>query len=371
MSASSQDISEVTIPANPSWKITNDVPPTALLDAAFRLILNGGDAREDDKQKHEYDKDTFPINLRSDYDIKSDAPPLLAPVARFKNFLVVDREEIEGYRNIQQLLSAFDSEKTNKPGRPLSIAVFGPPGSGKSFGIKAVVESILKKEGGGIQEFNLAQFTKPEQLESAFLKVLDLSVKGQTALAFFDEFDTPLAGEELGWLRHFLAPMQDGEFFHDGQRQKLGKSVFFFAGGTTSSFRAFSREEGIDEQDRHKFIQAKGPDFVSRLSAHINVLGVNRREDVPDESYILRRASVIRGTLLEKKLIGRSRRALVDEDFLHALLRIGRFKHGSRSLAKILEMCVGKDGRLQSPPIEQLMMHVDKEDADRLTRAYH
>jgi len=356
-----QRISEVAISANAAWKITNDASKDALLDAALRFVIHGGDALPG-KEELGVSEKNFCINLRTNREILDGAPPILAPIARFGDFCVVDRDEIEGYRSVQQLLRDYlqKREVTN----PLSIAVFGPPGSGKSYGIQSVAKSVDERQTK--LDYNLAQFSDPDQLSSAFLKVRNEATGNRVPIAFFDEFDSNLNGE-LGWLRYFLAPMQDGEVFFEGGRHKIGKAILVFAGGTTATFRAFGREEGSTEQDRFRFVEAKGPDFVSRLSGHINVLGINRRDDLPDQSFVLRRAAVIRSQLVKLEKIGRQNRALVDEQFISRLLQLGRYKHGARSLTKVLEMCVGRDGQLHLPPTEQLMMHMDKSDSDTLT----
>jgi hypothetical protein len=292
-------------------------------------------------------------------------PPLLVPTVKFGDLCVVDRDEIEQYRSIHQLLRNFI---VGKPQRPISLGVFGPPGSGKSFGVKQVAKKVLADENRASKEsleFNLAQFSEPEQLASAFLQVRTAGAGNAIPIVLFDEFDSSLKQQELGWLRYFLAPMQDGEVFYEKQRHTIGPAVLVFAGGTSSSLREFSREAAPD-QDRFRFVQAKGPDFVSRLSGSINVLGINRREDVSDQAYVLRRAVIIRATLQEFKLIGRTNRALVDHMFLQSLLEVAKYKHGARSLKTILKMCVGTGGVLQLPPADQLMIHIDKSDAEIL-----
>src|SRR5262249_34896973 len=64
------------------------------------------------------------------------------PVARFGDFVVADSKEIEGFRSVENLMREYiNGRKGGKP-KPLSIGVFGPPGSGKSFGIKEIAGSI-------------------------------------------------------------------------------------------------------------------------------------------------------------------------------------------------------------------------------------
>ncbi len=90
-------------------------------------------------------------------------------------------------------------------------------------------------------EFNVAQFTSVDDLTDAFHKLRDLVLEGKVPLVFFDEFDASFNGE-LGWLKYFLAPMQDG-LFKDGETMHpVGKSIFVFAGGTSNTFQQFSRE---------------------------------------------------------------------------------------------------------------------------------
>ena len=97
----------------------------------------------------------------------------------------------------------------------------------------------------------------------------DIGLSGKIPLVFWDEFDTSLEETPLGWLRYFLAPMQDGKFQEGQINHPIGRAIFVFAGGTSSSMAEF--DKGTEEN----FKSAKGPDFVSRLKGYINVLGPN------------------------------------------------------------------------------------------------
>jgi hypothetical protein len=68
------------------------------------------------------------------------------PVAEFGNLRLIDRHEIEGYRSIENLLREYIKSRHGKKPRPLSVGVFGPPGSGKSFGIKEIAGCIKEAE---------------------------------------------------------------------------------------------------------------------------------------------------------------------------------------------------------------------------------
>ncbi|KAL6354936.1 hypothetical protein LRP88_12294 [Fusarium phalaenopsidis] len=159
------------------------------------------------------------------------------PTAKFGFVQTADRTEIEGYRSTAAVIHEYLNNKVKKP---LSIAVFGQPGAGKSFGVKEVIKALLNhdKDWEPI-EANLSQFLQYSDLVRVFDKVRDTALKGETPVVLFDEFDSGFDGKDLGWLKYFLAPMQDGEFLDSGFVRPLGRAIFIFIGGTSSTFREF------------------------------------------------------------------------------------------------------------------------------------
>jgi hypothetical protein len=333
-------IADVVVPqpASPgaSWSILRHVREHQLEDVAQELVLHGGAAA-----------------LHG------------VPVARFGFLTTVDRGEIESLRAISNLIRNYLARE--KPGRPLSLAVFGPPGSGKSFAVTQVATSVSTDVTP--LEFNVAQFTSVADLVGAFHRVRDVGLKGEVPLVFFDEFDSPFDGK-LGWLRYFLAPMQDGEFSEAGTPHPIGRAIFVFAGGTSATFAEFSRE-GADEPAQQAFRDAKGPDFVSRLRGYVDILGPNPTGD-GDYFALIRRASLLR-SLLERKLprlVDGAGGARIDPGVLRACLKVPRYKHGARSLEAIVDMSSirERDGFQPAslPPADQLDLHVDAETFARL-----
>jgi len=322
---------------NSYWYILRDKSSTNLAEIAYDIVKNG---------------------------VKNVLSSI--PIAQFGNLQTVDRTEIESYRSIKNLMWEYISTKNTV--RPLSIAVFGTPGSGKSFGVTEIADSIAPEL---IQKlnFNLSQFRTPLDLINAFHKVRDFSLEGKIPLIFFDEFDSAFEGK-LGWLKYFLAPMQDGIFRDGDSIHPIGKAIFVFAGGTNSTFREFHGEDIKDENEKKQFSiefkGAKGPDFISRLRGYVNILGPNQTDE-KDQLFIIRRAMLLR-SLLERKvphLINDNGEAKIDNGVLRALLKIRRYKHESRSMEAILEMSMLTNAKIweQSdlPSKEQLKLHVDEE----------
>jgi len=341
------------------------------------------------------------------------------PKARYGNFISVDRREVESINEIRRLILNYRDDAHAK--RPLSIAVFGAPGSGKSFAIKEVSQSIFgdKKP----LEFNLSQMDSPEDLHRAFHQVRDASIRQEIPLVFWDEFD---AGG-LKWLASFLAPMNDAEFFDGSLRHPFGKAIFIFAGGTCKTFEEFRRwrppekpeaSRGKDSAERvadgqsparfpsptpicddcapprkpgpnagrhddappsepspnasqevkahPEFVALKGTDFVGRLRGFVDILGPNRVSP-SDHTHVLRRALILRSEIERQhpELIGPGRVAQISPDIIEAFLTVDQYRHGARSVSAVLEMSslAGEHTFTKSalPPEHILALHVSND----------
>ena len=284
------------------------------------------------------------------------------PVGQFGKLKTLDRTEIESFRSIKNLMVEYLSKGFQN--RPLSIAIFGPPGSGKSFGATEVAKSIGEESITSL-EFNISQWESPDDLIKALHQVRDTVLRGSVPLVFFDEFDSNFQGLPLGWLKYFLDPMQSGVFKHGDITHPIGKSIFIFAGGTSETLKNFSRE-GCDEKEIKLFKEAKGPDFLSRLRGYVNILGVNKISE-NDRLYMIRRAILLR-SLLERKarhLFNSTGILQIDPGVRRAMIKVPEYRHGVRSMEAILDMSMltGKRVFEQSalPPPQQLKLHVDAE----------
>jgi len=308
------------------------------------------------------------------------------PHLQIGNLFTADRSEIESLRTLVQTLVRY-KEPAEKGKKPLSIGVFGPPGSGKSFAVEEIAKRFFGEKSWLV--FNLSQFKDETDLIGAFHQIRDQALRGLIPVAFFDEFDS----QNLRWLQYLLAPMQDGSFQEGQITHPIGKCIFIFAGGTSFSFQSFTPAHGgtgaETEAEKH-FRLTKGPDFSSRLDATLNVSGLNHRlqflpagtsfdpekhfrsgthcfiEDTTDDYRAIRRARMLR----HKLDIPPDERLQIAPGLLHALLQTPRYTHGSRSLEKILEaLKTSRPGSISPstlPPPGQLGMHTHRESFLRL-----
>ena len=282
------------------------------------------------------------------------------PVVSYGDFLTADREEIERINAIRRLIVSYLANTQDK--KPLSIAVFGPPGSGKSFSIKQLATE-LGFDKKSIHTFNLSEFKKDSaELQVAFHQVRDATIQGNVPLIFWDEFDSG----NLDWLKEFLAPMQDAEFRAGSVIHPLGKAIFVFAGGVFSSFEEFEEETKEKEKSENAYKGKKAPDFISRLRGYVNIKGPNPQASGEQNSeYLIRRAILLRSVLKRNcgSLIGKKGQMSISAPVVQAFLRIEKFKHGARSLESIITMSNLVDasffGEAALPPDHLLHLHVD------------
>jgi len=292
------------------------------------------------------------------------------PHAKFRKHATADRLEIESLRSIRHFMMNYrNSLNVNKP---ISFGVFGPPGAGKSFGVKQLAFEIFGENSW--LEFNLSQFTTGslQELHGAFHQVRDKVLAGITPVVFIDEFDS----KHYEWLQYLLSPMQDGEFQEGQLTHSIGKCIFIFAGATSYSFDSFGKFNDDEYGNRAKehFVLKKGPDFKSRLDTYLDVFGPNQRQKVSeknvpdpnDNSFSLRRAIFIASKIKYDSYLP----AKVDPGLINALLCIPKYIHGARSLDKLLTLLQSLDRsgleRTRIPADSQLSVYVDPVEFNRL-----
>ncbi|OCC16363.1 hypothetical protein DBT_0180 [Dissulfuribacter thermophilus] len=261
------------------------------------------------------------------------------------NLRTTDPVEIAPVITLQRVMDNYVTREEVK--RPLCIGVFGPPGSGKSFAVKEVARVISKRfEHNPFEffEFNLTQFSGPEEINSAIDLVRASVAKGKVPIAFWDEFDCRYDGNEFGYLRYFLPSMQDGVTFVHGIPRYIGRSVFVFAGGVKESWE--SMEKLLVQEDK-KAVQMmktlKVPDFMSRLRVVLDIEGI----DIPDELLRdsaseeelreLRRLLLKRAFIIAHQMNSHWKKAARKTSGLLLRLLIAKYKFGARSIEAVIE----------------------------------
>jgi len=294
------------------------------------------------------------------------------PVETVGSWASVDRVEIESLRSARNIMQEYVQQRLHggRDERPLSVAVFGPPGAGKTFAVRQLATVLLPGQLRAL-EFNLSQLRSENDLHGALHLVRDAALEGDLPLVFWDEFDAPFQGESLGWLQHFLAPMEDGRFRDQAGFHPVGPAIFVFAGGTAARFDDF-----VVYGDERAERAAKKPDFISRLGSYIDVTGPNP-QDAADVAWPLRRALILRSLIARRApqmmpAESPEPRLDIDEGVLRAFLLIGDYIHGARSMSAIVQMSAlsGKPRfeRSSLPARQQLGLHVDAGEFLELVR---
>lgn len=347
------------------------------LDVALKVVRFGLKKVVDPEP---IDKDPKPADERTP---GTPPDPIQCPYEIHGKIKTADRHEIESFASIRRVMEKYLDSPEWK--HPLSIAVFGPPGSGKNFTIKQILENVNPEIAKRPLEYNVAQFREVGDLETAFHQAQDRALANEVPLVIFDEFDTSFGTERLGWLKYFLAPMQDGKFKAGEGMYRIGRAIFVFAGGIAKTFSEFYDKQ----KEQVYFKDAKGPDFVSRLRAHLNIASVNcpkEAEPAAGENdskssvgpVLMFRRAVLFRSLLEEHLKDifdkNTEEARIDPGVVQAFLQVKQYEHETRSMQAIIEMTrISPRGRFQKsslPAYSQLNMHVNAaEFLDLVNRA--
>jgi len=170
--------------------------------------------------------------------------------------------------------------------RPLNILLGAQPGSGKSFLVKQLAQSLAKKEKAKVtfEEHHVVAFRSVDDLLDVFHRIQSANLEQKVPFVLFDEVDGLVAGRHV--LANFLAPMWDGVFHSGKDMFTLGKAVFVFAASSmvpspaleiatakkitplnSVSYSEFARKwlERVEKDVRKKGTIEKCQDFIDRI----------------------------------------------------------------------------------------------------------
>ncbi len=256
-----------------------------------------------------------------------------------------DPAEIAPVITLQSVMDSYVSKE--KVFRPLCIGVFGPPGSGKSFAVKEVARVISKKFTDNpfeFFEFNLTQFSGPEEINSAIDLVRASVAKGKIPIVFWDEFDCRYNDYEFGYLRYFLPSMQDGVTYVHGIPRHIGRSIFVFAGGVKASYDDMEKLLHLEDRQQLELVKTlKIPDFMSRLRMVMDIDGIDlpdtllRDSASPEELEELRRILIKRAFIIAHQMNTHWKKAARKTSGLLLRLLVADYKFGARSMEAVIE----------------------------------
>jgi hypothetical protein len=199
-------------------------------------------------------------------------------------------EHLESVRDKIEAYTARDSAK-----RPLNILLAAPPGTGKSFLIKQLVEWVVRQKDRAekievaFEEVYVSSLETTGELHDVFRRVqsINLDHKKKLPVVLFDEVDA-VANDRYLYAK-LLAPMWDGTFYVGKEKFYLGRSIFCFAGSTLSLEseskkivekagkkaltyqRYFTDWTTALSQYEKKLAKEKLPDFLSRIDTIIAI----------------------------------------------------------------------------------------------------
>ncbi|KAF3266913.1 hypothetical protein TWF217_000999 [Orbilia oligospora] len=282
------------------------------------------------------------------------------PTARFGRLVLVDRHEIESFRIVSNVLRDYiDLPQT----RPISIAFFGPRGSGRSYAATEMGRALLN--GRNISKFriDLTQISTPTDLIPVFHSIRDCNLEGGFPLVYINGFDTLVPGSSLPWLFHLSTPMLHGRFIDNGESRPIGRAIFFLGSINFKTYQKFQNQLGGSSRG---LIPPRFEEFLGCLHGYVNMLGPDCVGE-HDRLYPVRRAVILR-ELLDKRepKLKVDGKISIDESVLDGLLLVPSYRQGVRSLKSIISMSrlngAHQFERAALPPASQLDIHVNSDE---------
>ena len=277
-------------------------------------------------------------------------------VRQFGSLQSADRTEQESLGSIVDTMhERLDSGNV----RPTCIGVLGPVGSGKKFVASSLSKQVSERWPIRKLTYN-ARVMRLEELTNACNTIRDNAAESCLTVVSFENFEALLEPDNA-LLDEFTAVMRYGTFKDGGHERALGRCLLIFLVN-----REPPRQESTPTPTTGEFRLPRAVDdsaLLDNLHGVVNLLGPNQAGP-QDKLFAIRRALMLRQLLKERHphldVNGTMR---IDDAVLHALLFVPSYKHGLRSLEKIISTS-RLTGRAKFdisalPPEEQIQLHVD------------
>lgn len=278
------------------------------------------------------------------------------PVRQFGDLRSFDRTEQESLGSIVDTLhERLESNNIT----PTCVGILGPVGSGKKFIAKNLSAHVTEKWSIRTVTYN-TRVMRIEDLINNCHTIRDNSAENCLTVTTFENVESVLeANNPL--LSEFIEIMRDGAFNDRGHQRALGRCLLFFLVNQEVPALDTSPTPTATEFKYRRAVEDAA--LLDNLHGAIHLSGPNQANP-QDKFFSIRRALMLRQLLRERhphiEVNGKMR---IDDAVLHALLFVPSYKHGLRSLEKIISTS-RLSGRTKFdisalPPEEQIQLHVD------------
>jgi hypothetical protein len=153
----------------------------------------------------------------------------------FPNFTTVNDSYADQLSKMKNLVRDYFHDETLT--RPFSYLILGPPGAGKSFLMKSLVEKLKEEQqpkkrrrrlSFDFQSINLSEVVNPSELHKFYEQIKNNSKNEICTVTLLDEVDVRWGGSSA--IKHLINPMYDGEYWNGVKSEQFGRCAFFFAG---------------------------------------------------------------------------------------------------------------------------------------------
>lgn len=241
-----------------------------------------------------------------------------------KKYVLLDRIHRKQIEDLINAIRVYLHDETRK--RPLNVMMMADPGSGKSFFINCLAET-MERDNVRAVNFNMSSLRGIEDFEQPLDAVRNLKVDDKVPLLFLDEFDSNEDSYPL-----LLPLLWDGELHLGHRLLKLGKVIIILAGSGSHIQDEMREAKGMMQ----KANLGKGSKLVDLLSR------INGGDlEIPDLDLVTeerdRRVDKIclSISLLQSRF---SSRLEVVPWALLKFIAHSRFRYGVRSIAHLIEL---------------------------------
>jgi predicted AAA+ superfamily ATPase len=263
-------------------------------------------------------------------------------------YATLDKKHIYDIQSLVTSIRLYANDRSKR--RPLNILLHAAPGAGKSHLVECLAK-LLTDERVKDVSFNMTSMRGIDDLAAPIDQVRDLKVADRLPLLFLDEFDSNSDN-----FARLLPLLWDGKVDVGGRLLQTGKMVVILAGSSKRigeiSIAAKSMRDVSQKED------GKLVDLISRINGG--------EISIPDLDEI----SESRNRRVDKVCLAV---ALLRQRFGGSLLRVPwallrfiadtKFKHGSRSIATLLDLIPMTNTTSGELALDELTLPLSSESA--------